>query len=345
MIQANAKCIVNGDKVNETIMAVNSLMNVDIVVGNVDVPQIKHFPTGFLIVLPRGSSYANEELYYVDTNNDVASRWFVTSTSQASTTPVSTSGTPTGKQSSAPASKDRNSLGNTPKDKNRDKLDKGAAPIGNGAGGVMPAGMVKPGSQAAKDGFDDTPRLGNFMVKPGSQAANEGFNDVPLPGAPPLGGDTTPKTKTKLSSDPSLLRQIVAAKTKRDNELANQRIYEKAAAIRKKKEDAAAKARAYKAKIAAGNLARKAAGDKLAAKAAKRAQLNIKEASSPVRTSKIVMLKEQLTSKVRQLAMVDAQIAKDRANHKIHSSSSPLMKRREQLEADRKRIASEMTSL
>ena len=153
MIQANAKCIVNGDKVNETIMAVNSLMNVDIVVGNVDEPQVKYFPEGFLIVLPRGSSYTNEELYYVDANNDVASRWFVTSTTQASTSPVSTSGIPTGKQStSQPRSKDRNSLGNTPSNTNRDQLTTGGALLdSSGSGGVAPTGNVTGGGGALRD--------------------------------------------------------------------------------------------------------------------------------------------------------------------------------------------------
>ena len=216
MIQANAKCIVNGDKVNETIMAVNSLMNVDIVVGNVDEPQVKYFSEGFLIVLPRGSSYANEELNYVDVNNDVASRWFVTSASQASTSPVSTSGTPTGKQSSAPpTSKDRNSLGNTPSNNNRDQLSMntggalrdsggGVAPTGNvtggalrddrkvdqfgntiGGGGALRAdGFMVAGDagQAARD-FDDTmgstPKIdGGFMVAGDAGQAARDFDDT-----------------------------------------------------------------------------------------------------------------------------------------------------------------------
>ena len=183
MIQANAKCIVNGDKVNETIMAVNSLMNVDIVVGNVDEPQVKYFSEGFLIVLPRGSSYANEELYYVDANNEVASRWFVTSTTQASTSPVSTSGTPTGKQSSAPpTSKDRNSLGNTPNDKNRDQLsmNTGGA-LRDPSGGVAPPVNVTGGAlrdDRKVDQFGNTIGGGGALRDDGSTTAGGGINSL-----------------------------------------------------------------------------------------------------------------------------------------------------------------------
>jgi hypothetical protein len=388
MIQPDAKCVVNGAKVNEAIMALNPLlaMSVGYIAGGKP-PQVTYNDGEVKILLPLADSvdgFSLEELDIVDTNNAASSRYFMTSSSSVSTygtTTASTSGTPTGKQSTPqPTNKDRNRLGNTPSNKNRDKLDKGAAPIGNG--GAMPAGMVKPGSQAAKDGFNDAPRMGGAMVKPGSQAAkdgfndtprmggamvapgsqaaNEGFNDVslpgapplggdttpaPLPGAPPLGGDTTPNTKNRLSSEASAFGQTLAAKTQRDNQEANQNIYEQAAAIRENNKKKTEQARAYKAKIAAGNLARKAAGDELAAKADKRAQSNIKAASSTDRTAKIAMLKEQLTSVVRELARVDDQIARDRSNRKIHSSSSPLMMRREQLEAERKRISGEMTSL
>jgi len=206
MIQANAKCIVNGDKVNETIMAVNSLMNVDIVVGNVDVPQVKYFSEGFLIVLPRGSSYANEELYYVDTNNDVASRWFVTSASQASTSPVSTSGTPTGKQSSAPpTSKDRNSLGNTPSNNNRDQLsmNTGGA-LRDSGGGVAPTGNVTGGAQpnimaAAAPGLQQQPAIGGVSGGAG------GGNMIRVGGggqAPRIPTSTAPTTPTAPTSQP-----------------------------------------------------------------------------------------------------------------------------------------------
>ena len=429
MIAQDAKCINNGKKLNEAIGALNPLLAMSVgYTGGGKPPQVSYSDGEVKILLPLADSvdgFSLEELDIVDTNNAASSRYFMTSASSVSTygtTTASTSGTPTGKQSSAPTNKDRNSLGGTPNDKNRDKLTTGGAPLDNGAGGVMPAGMVKPGLQAAKDNFDDTrplapvPKMAG-MVKPGSQAAKDNFDDTrPRPGAPPRGGDgtgggfplggkgkgafgggvdafgnelyadgtrvtpggrgdgtgggfplpgvpppgrrdgtgggggnTRPSNKITLSSDPSARAQIVADKTRRDNQAANKRIYEKAAAIKaankKKKEDASAKAAAYKARVKAGNLKRTAKGAALRKKAAARVQSNIKAASSPVRSSQIATLKKQLTDTVRELANVDNQIARDRANKKIHSPSSPLMKKRQQLEDDRKRISSKMTSL
>ena len=155
MIQPDAKCVVNGAKVNEAIMALNPLlaMSVGYIAGGKP-PQVTYSDGEVKILLPLADSvdgFSLEELDIVDTDNAASSRYFMTSASSVSTygtTTASTSGTPTGKQStSQPTSKDRNSLGNTPNDKNRDKLTTGGALLdSSGSGGVAPTGNVTGGA-------------------------------------------------------------------------------------------------------------------------------------------------------------------------------------------------------
>ena len=157
MIQPDAKCVVNGAKVNEAIMALNPLlaMSVGYIAGGKP-PQVTYSDGEVKILLPLADSvdgFSLEELDIVDTSNAASSRYFMTSTGSVSTygtTTASTSGTPTGKQStSQPTSKDRNSLGNTPNDKNRDKLDTGGMPLGNSGGNIAPPGNVTGGGSGA----------------------------------------------------------------------------------------------------------------------------------------------------------------------------------------------------
>lgn len=245
MIQPDAKCVVNGAKVNEAIMALNPLlaMSVGYIAGGKP-PQVTYSDGEVKILLPLADSvdgFSLEELDIVDTNNAASSRYFMTSSSSVSTygtTTASTSGTPTGKQSTPqPTSKDRNRLGNTPSNKNRDKLTTGGAPLGNGAG-VAPTGNIstgRPAGDLVDDGMTAKQAGANFLknkqragsanmisvgvdefgntiggsgrgdlADDGMTAKQAGANflanrqraagttPAPLPGAPPLGGDTTP---------------------------------------------------------------------------------------------------------------------------------------------------------
>ena len=233
MIQPDAKCVVNGAKVNEAITALNPLLAMSVgYIGGGKPPQVTYSDGEVKILLPLADSvdgFSLEELDIVDTSNAASSRYFMTSTSSVSTygtTTASTSGTPTGKQSSAPpTSKDRNSLGNTPSNNNRDQLSMntggalrdsggGVAPTGNvtggalrddrkvdqfgntiGGGGALRAdGFMVAGDagQAARD-FDDTmgstPKIdGGFMVAGDAGQAARDFDDTPNVGAPPLSG-------------------------------------------------------------------------------------------------------------------------------------------------------------
>lgn len=160
MIQPDAKCVVNGAKVNEAIMALNPLLAMSVgYIGGGKPPQVTYSDGEVKILLPLADSvdgFSLEELDIVDTNNAASSRYFMTSTDSVSTygtTTASTSGTPTGKQStSQPTSKDRNSLGNTPSNNNRDQLNMaGAAPLNQGAA-VAPANNIGGGGAIAGGG-------------------------------------------------------------------------------------------------------------------------------------------------------------------------------------------------
>lgn len=106
MIQPNAKCVVNGPKVNEVINALNQLLNIDITIGDVNEPQVQYGYDGVQIVLPKGGAFTNEELDVVDSNNTASTRWFATSTTQGMT-PVNTNTSPVNKQNtSTPTGRD-----------------------------------------------------------------------------------------------------------------------------------------------------------------------------------------------------------------------------------------------
>jgi len=221
MIQPDAKCVVNGAKVNEAIMALNPLLAMSVgYIGGGKPPQVTYSDGEVKILLPLADSvdgFSLEELDIVDTDNAASSRYFMTSTSSVSTygtTTASTSGTPTGKQSSAPpTSKDRNSLGNTPSNNNRDKLTTGGMPLGNSGGNIAPPGNVTGGGSGALrddgsttsggginslnrggvDQFGNSIGGSGALLDDGSTTAGGGINSLNnpgLPGAPPLGGDT-----------------------------------------------------------------------------------------------------------------------------------------------------------
>jgi len=198
MIQPDAKCVNNGKKLNETIKGLNSILN----------------------------NVVSEEIDIVDSNNQPSKRWFVV-------------GKLTGQKQDS-GTGDRDNLGNTPSNKNRDKLTTGGTPLGNGAG-VAPTGNIstgRPAGDLVDDGMTAKQAGANFlknkqragsanMISVGGAGVDEfgntiggsgrgdladdgmtakqaganflanrqraaGTTPAPLPGAPPLGGDTTP---------------------------------------------------------------------------------------------------------------------------------------------------------
>ena len=213
MIQPDAKCVVNGAKVNEAIMALNPLLAMSVgYIGGGKPPQVTYSDGEVKILLPLADSvdgFSLEELDIVDTNNAASSRYFMTSTDSVSTygtTTASTSGTPTGKQStSQPRSKGRNSLGNTPSNNNRDQLsmNTGGA-LRDSGGGVAPTGNVTGGAQpnimaAAAPGLQQQPAIGGVSGGAG------GGNMIRVGGggqAPRIPTSTAPTTPTAPTSQP-----------------------------------------------------------------------------------------------------------------------------------------------
>ncbi len=83
MINPDAKCVVNGSKLNEAIIALNPLLAMDIITGNVAQPVVKYGESSVQIVIPSGV-VLNEELDIVGPNNTATSRFFATGTSGGS---------------------------------------------------------------------------------------------------------------------------------------------------------------------------------------------------------------------------------------------------------------------
>ena len=216
MIQPDAKCVVNGHKVNEVIDALNPLLNMDIIVGNVAQPQIQYSSGAIQIVIPPGGGAStNEQLDIVDENNQASTRWFLTTTTQGSGGAAIASGTGTnigsagGKNNPAATTGNRDKLGGgiaggPAGGKNRDNLDRaaaggGAAPIGgnDGQGGNVGApvqidnpqdgGRTRPGSAVAIGGRRAQPAAGDIAPE-----ALPAAGDV-APEALPAAGDVAPE--------------------------------------------------------------------------------------------------------------------------------------------------------
>ena len=172
MITPDAKCVNNGKKVNEAINAINPLlgMSVGYTAGGTP-PQVTYSDTEVKILLPLADSvegFSLEELDIVDTNNAASSRYFMTSLSSVSTygtTTASTSGTPTGKQSSPQPTTGRNKLdaGGNNADNNRDKLNTGGALLDNRGGGVAPVNKITSGGGLRDDGQTAEQSRKNFI--------------------------------------------------------------------------------------------------------------------------------------------------------------------------------------
>ena len=136
MITPDAKCIVNGEKVNESINEINKLLNMSIMVGASETPQIKYGSGSVQIVLPPGGGAdTNERLDVVDANNTAAQRWFLT-TAAAGAGGAGAGGANDG----AP----QNNAQNAQENKKRNQLN------ANGAQGAGGGGAGAPGSNRNK---------------------------------------------------------------------------------------------------------------------------------------------------------------------------------------------------
>jgi hypothetical protein len=135
MIQPDAKCVVNGSKVNATIIALNPLLDMEVVMADVAKPQVQYGKDSVQIIIPQPSNFTNEELDVVDSSNTASTRWFVTASSQgrASTSNVK-SGVPINKSMPGMVSQNRGGLktqGGGGSQSNRNNLNRAA---GGGSG-------------------------------------------------------------------------------------------------------------------------------------------------------------------------------------------------------------------
>lgn len=243
MITANTKCVVNGDKINnEIIPALNALLNMEIIIGDVAAPEIRFTSESAQIVIPPSAgAETNEELDIVDSNNQAAKRWFLTTLEAGvggEDTTAPKIGTSAGGDGGSTENTEREKLGGGALlDKNRDKLNTGV-PSGalldtggsnqNGGvlidnpqnkpkaptGGATPNGYIPLGDDTRGEAMSDTeykawlaagsppPRSDKSML-PRDYADGGG---MPLdtgdrPGAPPRGGEPRQTSKTKKDYD------------------------------------------------------------------------------------------------------------------------------------------------
>ena len=174
MITPDAKCVVNGSKVNEAIIALNPLLSMSVgYIGGGKPPQVTYSDGEVKILLPLADSvegFSMEELDVVDSNNAASSRYFMTSLSSVSTygtTTASTSGTPTGRQSSPQPTKGRNKLnaGGNSAGNNRDQLSTGGALRDTSGGGVAPNGIIGGGGALRDDGSTAADSRAKFLAE------------------------------------------------------------------------------------------------------------------------------------------------------------------------------------
>jgi len=174
MIEPNAKCVVNGSKLNEAIDALNALLNIDITMADVSEPQVKYGAGGVQIVIPAPDGFANELLDVVDSSNSASTRWFVTSSVSGKASSSSTqSGTPVNKSQSAGVGRNRKNLGRAGGNQNqRNKLNRATG----GGRGIDIARPVAPPKTANGGGAfgGGTDAFGNELYADGSRVTPEG---------------------------------------------------------------------------------------------------------------------------------------------------------------------------
>lgn len=190
MIQPNAKCVVNGSKVNETIDALNPLLSMEIKVADIAEPHVQYGQDNVQITIPQPSNFTNEQLDVVDSGNTPSTRWFVTSTSQGESSASNTrSGIPINASQPSTINKGRDKM---PRDgggiNNRDNL----ALIDGGGNGInIDNGEVGRPKQPIGALLDDgsTTRTGErpigALLDDGTTTRTSNELQLPIVGAPP----------------------------------------------------------------------------------------------------------------------------------------------------------------
>ena len=191
MIQPNAKCVVNGSKVNETIDALNPLLSMEVKVANIAEPHVQYGQDNVQITIPQPSNFTNEQLDVVDSSNTPSTRWFVTSTSQGESSASNTrSGIPINASQPSTTNKGRDKMPREGGDtNNRNNL---ALIDGGGNGFNVDNGDVgrpkQPIGALLDDGTTTRPKApagGGALLDDGTTTRTSDKFLLPIVGAPP----------------------------------------------------------------------------------------------------------------------------------------------------------------
>lgn len=216
MIEPDAKCVVNGSKLNEAIMAFNPLLAMNVSLGDVVEPSVKYSEGGVQITLPSPFEYANEELDVVNSDNTAGTRWFLTSTSQGGasssldSSTTTTSNTPINKSNQSRPKRNRDELHREGGGQNnRDQLNRATG--GGGAlrddgtttrTGPQPSGALRDDGTTTRTG----PQPSGALRDDGT-TTRTGGDLTPKPGAPPITGNK-PKQPPSRRSETSLSQDL-----------------------------------------------------------------------------------------------------------------------------------------
>ena len=192
------------------------------------------------------------------------------------------------------------------------------------------------------------------MVRPDSQAAKDGFDDAGRLGAPPL-GDTDKAAADKAAADRAAAAAKIAADAaaarQRRNDRINAAVREAAEFTRRINEEKAAEEARKRAedekKRDEDTRRRTEAGDLLREKNQARNEANIDAATSPERSDKIAAIRDELHGTVKQIVAIERQIPTSPFKRQmwIAANANGLWKKRNDLEAKRKQLTQQMTSL
>ena len=205
MIQANAKCINNGKKLNETIRALNNILNVVVseefeIVDSNNQPSKRWFFTGKLTGQKQSSDTGDKDRYGNTPSNNNRDQLSMNTGGLLgdSSGGVSPTGNVTGGGSGALRDDGSTTSGGGINSLNRGGVDQFGNSIG-GSGALLDDGSTTAGgginslNRGGVDQFGNSIGGSGALLDDGSTTAGGGINSLNnagLPGAPPLGGDT-----------------------------------------------------------------------------------------------------------------------------------------------------------
>lgn len=203
MIQPNAKCVVNGSKVNETIDALNPLLSMEIKVADIAEPHVQYGQDNVQITIPQPSNFTNEQLDVVDSSNTPSTRWFVTSTSQGESSASNTrSGIPINASQPSTTNKGRDKMpregGDTNNRNNLALIDGGGNGFNVDNGDVgrpkQPIGALRDDGSTTRTGGQGA--FGGGVDEFGNELRSDGSRVTPS-GMPVAPDSTTTRTSDK----------------------------------------------------------------------------------------------------------------------------------------------------